>query len=72
MTADVAREVYITAAGSLTNALDFEQTALSAGREFLPDFAIDRLDGSGDPKDDVKYYEWLAEQLKGFREPLNG
>lgn len=54
------REAWIERAGSLRAAVDYEQSALSIGREYLPAFAVVVLDGgAGSPE----YWAWLADSL---------
>jgi len=60
------REDYIEAAGGLEAAIKNEHAVLSIGRDLLPDFAIDRIDGNGDPRDDEKCWAWLITQLSDW------
>ena len=55
-----ARSSYVAMFGNLGEALEFEDLVLSSGREFLPAFAIDVLDGGTATPE---YWAWLADQL---------
>lgn len=46
-----------------TNGTEFENAALSIGREFLPACALAVLDDDGQPSSD--YWAWLISQLEG-------
>jgi hypothetical protein len=55
------REAYLALFASTAAAVEFENQALSIGREFLPASARRVLDGA-DPT--PEYWSWLASQLE--------
>ena len=61
----MTREDYITLAGDESAAIDFENSVLSIGREFLPPEAQSVL-GGGEAT--ASYWAWLSEQWIGCDE----
>lgn len=59
---DDERQAYIRLAGSIENAVSFEESVLSVGDEFLPDHA--RLVREGGPGSGA-YYKFLTSQFIG-------
>lgn len=57
--ANWAREDFVALFSNLAEAVEFENQALSIGRELLPPAAIAVLDGGTATSD---YYAWLADQ----------
>ena len=56
-----ARRAYISAAGSMAAAVDFETACLSIGHEFLPECALLVL--SDCDAATPEYFGWLTEQM---------
>jgi hypothetical protein len=56
----MTRADYIARVGGQLEAVDFECSALSIAREFLPPCALDVLAGRGDSPE---YWTWLVGQL---------
>lgn len=58
---DFTRTAYLDLFESTSEAIDFENAALSVGRSLLPPCAVAVLDGKDDGPD---YYAWLIGQAE--------
>lgn len=56
-----AESRFVDAVGGHAEAVEYEQTVLAIGREFLPSFARTVLDGG---KSCAEYWEWLTESVE--------